>query len=187
MLVQFAIFGLITSAMILVAERNSRTLRRLLATPISRTSIIGGHVCAMFLIVFLQEAILVACGQFLFGVRYLDAPAGTLFMMVAMAAWASSLGLLIGALARRAQQVVAYSLAAMFIFSALGGAWFPLDVAGQGFARIGRLLPTAWAMTGFQNIALRGLGVESTLLPAGVILAWAAAFFAIATWRFRFE
>jgi ABC-2 type transport system permease protein len=187
MLVQFAIFGLITSAMILMTERKSRTLRRLLSTPISPASIIGGHVLAMFLIVLLQEAILVACGQFLFGVRYLAAPAGTLLMMVAVAAWAASLGLLIGALARKEQQVVAYSLAAMFIFSALGGAWFPLDVAGKGFAQVGGLLPTAWAMTGFQNIVLRGLGAGSTLVPAGIIFAWAAAFFAVATWRFRFE
>jgi ABC-2 type transport system permease protein len=108
-------------------------------------------------------------------------------MMAATAAWAASLGLLIGAIARKEQQVVAYSLAAMFLFAVLGGAWFPLEVAGRGFARVGGVLPSAWAMVGFQNIVLRGLGSHSALLPAGIIVAWAAAFFGIATWRFRFE
>jgi hypothetical protein len=42
-------------------------------------------------------------------------------------------------------------------------------------------------MVGFQNIVLRGLGSHSALQPAGIIMAWAAAFFAIATWRFKFE
>jgi ABC-2 type transport system permease protein len=187
MLVQFSIFGLITSAMILMTERRSRTLMRLITTRISRAGIIGGHVIAMFLIVLFQEVVLVSLGQLVFGVNYLAAPAGTLLMMVAVAAWASSMGLLIGALARKEQQVVAFSLAAMFVFAALGGAWFPLDVAGKAFARVGGLLPSAWAMTGFQNIVLRELGSGSALLPAGLILVWAAAFFGIATWRFKFE
>jgi len=187
MIVQFAVFGLVTSAMVLVQERKSRALRRLLSTPIARSSILAGHIIAMFVIVLLQELVLVVVGQLAFGVDYLAAPAGTLLMMAATAAWAASLGMLIGALARKEQQVVAYSLAAMFFFAALGGAWFPLEVAGKGFARVGGLLPSAWAMVGFQNIVLRGLGSGSALMPAGIIAAWAVAFFGIASWRFRFE
>jgi len=187
MIVQFAIFGLITSAMIVVVERKSGALRRLLTTPTSAVTIVGGHFAAMLAIILAQEAILVACGQFLFGVDYLRAPGATAVMAVALAAWAAALGLLIGALARKEQQVVAFSLAAMFVFSALGGAWFPLDVAGSGFARVGHLLPSAWAMTGLQNIVLRGEGLRSVLAPAGILIAWACGFAAVAAWRFRFE
>ena len=42
-------------------------------------------------------------------------------------------------------------------------------------------------MDGFQNIVLRGLGLASVLLPAGVFLGYAVVFFGIAVWRFRFE
>jgi ABC-2 type transport system permease protein len=187
MMVQFAIFGLVASAMVLVTERRTRVMQRLLTTPVSVIALIGGHLLAMFLVVFLQEAVLVACGQFLFGVRYLSAPLGTFLMMASLAAWVASLGLLISALARKEQQVVVFSLAAMFVFSALGGAWFPLDATSGGFAAVGRIFPAAWAMTGFQNIVLRGLGADSTLLPAGILIAWTAAFFAIAVLRFRYE
>jgi len=107
--------------------------------------------------------------------------------MSALALWSSSLGLLIAALARTEQQVVMYSMIAMFLFSALGGAWFPLDVAGGAFARIGRLTPAAWAMEGFQNILMRGQGLAGVLRPAGLLAACGAAFFALAIWRFRFE
>ena len=187
MIVQFSIYGLISSAMILVLERKSRALQRLLTTPVSRASIIAGHLGAMFLIIWLQVAVLVACGQFVFRVNYLGAPGATLLMMSALALWSASLGLLIAALARNEQQVIMYSLAAMFLFCALGGAWFPLDVAGSGFARVGRLTPAAWAMDGFRGILLRGYGLAAVLPPAGLLAACSAAFFGLALWRFRFE
>ena len=75
----------------------------------------------------------------------------------------------------------------MFVFAAMGGAWFPLEVAGKTFAAIGHLMPTAWAMDGFQNILLRGLAFQSVLLPAGILFVYAAAFLGLAIWRFRFE
>jgi ABC-2 type transport system permease protein len=96
-------------------------------------------------------------------------------------------GLLIGALARGEEQVVIFALIAMFFFAALGGAWFPLEIAGKAFTAVGHLVPTASAMAGLQNIAVRGQDLNSTLLPAGVLLAYTAAFFGLAVWRVRFE
>ena len=187
MIVQFAIYGLISSAMLLVVERNSRAMQRLLTTTLPRAAIIGGHLVAMFVLTLAQEAVLVACGQLAFHVDYLRAPAATLLMVAALAAWSAGLGLLIGALARKEQHVIIYALAAMFVFSALGGAWFPLDVAGPAFAGIGRLTPGAWAIDGFQSVLLRGQGLAAVLQPAGLLAACGTAFFALALWRFRFE
>lgn len=187
MIVQFVVFGLNTSAMALVLERKSRTLQRLLTTPITRTQVIAGHMLAMFIVVFLQQVLYAAFGQLAFGVDYMREPLAILLVMVALGLWVSSLGLLIGAAAKGEEQVLMWALIAMFVFSAMGGAWFPLDVTGQTFAAIGHLMPTAWAMDGFQNIVLRGLGLSSVLLPAGILLAYAVAFFGLAVWRFRFE
>ena len=187
MIVQFVVFGLNTSAMVLVLERKSRTLQRLLTTPITRTQVIAGHVLAMFLVVFLQQVLLVVFGQLAFGVGYMREPLASLLMVVALALWVASLGLLVGAMAKGEDQVIMFSMLAMFVFSALGGAWFPLDITGKAFAAIGHLMPTAWAMDGFENIVVRGLGLNSVLLPAGILLAYAVAFFGLAVWRFGFE
>jgi ABC-2 type transport system permease protein len=187
MMVQFAIFGLITSAMVLVLERKSGALRRLLTAPIDRATIIGGHALAMFAVVFAQQVLLVAVGQLLFDVDYLRAPWATLTMMAALSLWAASLGLFIGALSTKEEQVITWSLVAMFLFAALGGAWFPLEVAGSTFAAIGHVLPSAWAMDGLQNIVVRGQAMASVLMPAAILLAYAAAFLSIAVWQFRFE
>jgi len=187
MMVQFAIFGLITSAMVLVLERKSRTLQRLLTSPMRRTEVIAGHILAMFLVIFTQQVILVLLGQFVFGVNYFLQPLAILLMITVLALWAASLGLLISAISRKEDQVITLSLIAMFVFAAMGGAWFPLEVAGKTFATIGHLMPTAWAMDGFQNILMRGLDFQSVLMPSGVLFGYALAFFGLAIWRFRFE
>ena len=187
MIVQFAVFGLMVSAMVLVLERQSGALQRLLTTPITRTEIIAGHVLAMFIVVLLQQAILIAFSQLVFGLDYMREPLAILLVVVTLAFWAACLGLLIGAVSKTEDQVMMWALISMFVLSAMGGAWFPLEFTGKTFAAIGHLLPTAWAMDGFQNIVMRGLGINSVLLPAGILLAYGLAFFGLAIWRFRFE
>ncbi len=42
-------------------------------------------------------------------------------------------------------------------------------------------------MQGFVDIVMRGRGLTDILPEAGALLVFAAAFFAIGVWRFRFE
>lgn len=184
-LVQFAIMGLVASGQILVQERKTRTLQRLMSTAMRPWEIVAGHTLAMFAVVFAQIALLVVFGQLALSVDYLRAPLGTLLVSVALSLWVAAMGLLIGTLVKDDSQVVLFALMAMFIFSALGGTWFPLEVASGAFAAIGKAMPSAWAMTGYQNILMRGLGLESAWMPTLVLLAYALGFFVLAVWRFR--
>ena len=184
-LVQFAIFGLVTSAQILVQERKSRTLQRLMTTACAAWEIVAGHLLAMFTLTFTQTALLVVFGQFALKVDYLREPLGTLLLSVGLGLWVASLGLLIGIMAKGEDQVILFSMISMFMFSALGGTWFPLEAAGGAFAAVGHLLPSAWAMNGLQNLLIRGLGLESVWKPAGMLLLYALGFFGLAVWRFR--
>ena len=106
-------------------------------------------------------------------------------MVAALALWIASLGLAIGVLIKGEEQVLIWSMFAMFLFSALGGCWFPLESTGGAFSWIGHLMPSAWAMNGFQNIVIRGLGFSSVLLPALILMGYALAFFGLAVWRFE--
>jgi ABC-2 type transport system permease protein len=187
MMVMFAVFGLTQVAMVLVFERRNGALRRLISTPLRRPELIGGHLLAMFSVIFAQQFLLAAFGQVVLGVNYLGEPAASLSVMAALSLVVASIGLLIGALARTEEQVTLWSLIAMFLMSALGGTWFSLEFAGKTFAAIGHLMPTAWAMDGFQNIVQRGLGAESILMPVGILLTYALVFFGIAVWQFKFE
>jgi ABC-2 type transport system permease protein len=184
-LVMFAIFGLITSAQILVQERKARTLQRLMTTAMKPWEIVAGHMLAMFALTFLQTGMLVVFGQLALQVNYLREPLGTLLVSVTLGLWIASMGLLIGVVAKSDEQVILYSMIAMFLFSALGGTWFPLESAGGAFAAIGKAMPSAWAMNGFQNILIRGLGLASVWAAVGILSAYALGFFLLAVWRFR--
>lgn len=184
-IVQFAIIGLVTSGQILMQERKTRTLQRLMTTSMHPWQIIAGHMLAMFTIVFLQTALMIIFGQFVLKVNYLRVPLGTFLIAISLGLWVASMGLLIGTLAKSDNQVVLYSMLAMFVFSALGGTWFPLEGAGETFATIARLLPSSWAMIGLQNILIRGLDMASLWQPVLILLAYTVAFFLLGIWRFR--
>ncbi len=184
-LVQFAIFSLVICAQTVVQERKLQTLQRMLTTSLRPWQIIAGHTLAMFAVIFTQALILILFGQLALSVNYARAPFGILLVSAMLALWVAAMGLLIGAIAKNDSQVVLFSLMAMFIFSALGGTWFPLEASSGSFALIGKAMPSAWAMNGYQNILIRGLDSSSTLLPALVLLAYATGFFLLAAWRLR--
>jgi len=182
-MLQFAIAGLLTAAQIIVTERKSRTLQRLLTTATQRIHIIFGHYLALFLLIFTQFIILIVFGQFVLKVDYLRVPSATLLVAFSAALCIAAMGLLIGILARSEEQAVIFSLIPMFIFSGLGGAWVPLEVTGATFSAIGHLTPVAWGLDGFENICARGLGFESVLIPSAALVGYALLFFSLAVWR----
>jgi ABC-2 type transport system permease protein len=184
MMLQFAIAGLITAATIIVTERKSRSLQRLLTTATSRVHILVGHYLAIFALIFGQFVVLMLFGKLFLGVDYLRLPAATFLVAAAAAACISALGLLIGVFAKSEEQTIVLVMIPMFVLSGLGGAWMPLEYTGVAFQTIGHASPIAWAMDGFQNIVSRGLGFHSVLIPAAVLTGYALLFFTLAVWRF---
>jgi len=184
MMLQFAIAGLITAASIIVTERKSRSLQRLLTTATSRVHILVGHYLAMFALIFGQFVVLMLFGKIFLGVDYLRIPAATFLVAAAAAACISAIGLLIGVFAKSEEQTIVLVMIPMFLLSGLGGAWMPLEYTGAAFQAIGHASPIAWAMDGFKNIVARGLGFSSVLIPAAVLTGYTLLFFALAVWRF---
>lgn len=185
MMLQFAIAGLLVSASLIVAERKSRCLQRLLTTSTRRGQILTGHYLAIFVQILSQFVILIAFGQILLKVDYLRSPLATLLVAVCAAACIAALGLLIGVMARSQEQAIVFSLVPMFLLAGLGGAWMPLEVMGPTFQVIGYFSPVAWAIDGFKNVTLRGLGIGGVLQPAVMLLGFALFFFTLAAWRFH--
>ncbi len=183
MMLQFAIAGLLTAAQIIVTERKSRTLQRLLTTNTRRIHVVLGHYLAIFLMIFTQFTILIIFGQFVLKVNYLRLPSATMLVAFSAALCISALGLLIGIFAKSEEQAITFSLIPMFVFAGLGGAWVPLEFTGPTFQAIGHLSPVAWAMDGFENICARGLGFQSVLIPSAALAGYALLFFVLAVWR----
>jgi ABC-2 type transport system permease protein len=185
MLVNFILFSLMTAGIALVQERKNFTLQRLMTTRVRRWEVIAGKVAGMFVLTFVQQIILIAVGQFVFGVDYLRDPAALLLMMIALSCVASTLGLLLAAVLKSEQALIAAVVLTSMGVAALSGAWFPLEITGPAFQFVGHLLPTTWILDGMRGIIMRGFGVAEVLPAFGFALAWAVVLFAVAVWRFR--
>jgi ABC-2 type transport system permease protein len=184
-MLQFAIAGLLTSAQLMVNERKTHSLQRLLTTATARVHILLGHYAAILTMLLGQFLVLLTFGHLVLGVRYLDAPVATLLVALTAALCIAGLGLLIGSVARTEEQAVIFSLVPMFLLAGLGGAWVPLEVTGATFQLVGHLSPIAWALDGFRAITVRGLGVGAVLLPCAALICYAALFLGLAAWRFQ--
>ena len=187
MILQFAVAGLLTCAMVIVSERKTRCLQRLLTTSTNRVQILLGHYLAIFVMILIQFFILIVFGDLVLKLNYFSQPLATLLIAVTGALCISALGLLIGVLAKAEEQAISFSLICMFVLSGLGGAWVPLEFTGKTFQIIGHITPIAWAMDGFKNVLSRGLGIEAAWLPALALLGYAVLFFALAGWKFKSE
>ncbi len=187
MMAQFAIAGLMGAATIIVLERKSRALARLLTTGVSQVEILLGHYLAMFVMIFVQFSLLTLFGQLFLQLNYYQQPLATLSMIIATALFAASLGLLIGTVAKTDNQVVVFSLIPMFVLAGLGGAWVPLEFTPETVQLIGHLSPVAWIMDGFKDILIRGAGLSEVLLSVAVLLGFTVVCLSLAIWRFRYE
>jgi len=187
MLINWIMFSLLTAATGLVMERKSGAVQRLLTTHASRRQVIAGKAMAMFIITMIQQVLLIGLGQLVFGVDYLRDPAALLLTMITLSAMASCLGLLLATVFRSEQAVIATTVIVSMVLSALGGAWFPLEVTGPGFTRIAHFVPTSWLLEAFRGIILKGWGVPDVLMPLGIVWVFTLVFFGVAAWRFRFE
>lgn len=185
MILQFAIAGLLTCATVIVNERKTRSLQRLLTTATRRSHILLGHYLAIFTLLYIQFLILMVFGQLVLQVDYFRLPAATLLVAFTASLCIAGMGLLIGVLARSEEQAIAFSLIPMFVFAGLGGAWTPLEYTSATFQAIGHITPIAWAMDGFKNITLRLLDFESVLVPSAALFGYAVLFFLLAVWRFN--
>ena len=156
MMVNFILFSLMTAGIALIVERQNGTLQRLMTTRLRRWELIGGKAAGMFLLTFVQQALLIAVAQLFFGVDYLRDPAALLVMMVSLSLVASTLGLLLASVLKSEQALIATTVLVSMAVAALSGAWFPLEIAGQGFQTVGHMLPTAWILDGLRGIVVRG-------------------------------
>jgi ABC-2 type transport system permease protein len=73
------------------------------------------------------------------------------------------------------------------VFALMGGCWYPLELFPSAIQNAVKVLPTTWAMQGMLDLVLRGGGLRDILPEAAVLLGFAAIFFSVGIWRFRYE
>ncbi len=172
---------LMTGGITLVIEREHGLLRRLASAPISRGSIVLGKWASRMALGLVQLAFAMTIGRLVFGVDW----GGNLPMVVAvLATWAAfnaSLALLLGNLARTQAQMAGIGIITSMALAALGGCWWPIEIAPPWMRTLSLGLPTGWTMDALHRLVNFG-DVPSAAVPhvaalvAGCLAAgWAAS------------
>lgn len=183
MAIMFLAFGVTFGTRTILEEERSGTLGRLLTTPTSAVSILGGKLVSTFLMGLLQFGVLVGASAIIFGLSWGEPSAVTLLSLVLVAAM-TGLGMALAGVVRSEEQVNTWGVAVLLVFSAVSGNFMPRFAFPPWLKTVGLLTPNAWALEGFTKLGTGGglgdIGVEIVALTV-----MAVALFAVGVVGFR--
>jgi ABC-2 type transport system permease protein len=168
-------------------ERQQGTLRRLLTTPTGKAVFLLGAIGGQVAMALVQMLLLIGFGTFVMKLDWGRDPAGLAVLMVAAALAAGAIGTTLGTFVKSERQASGLSVMLGMVMALMGGCWYPLELFPQFVQTAVKILPTTWAMQGLLDLVLRGRGLVDILPEAGVLLGFAALFFVVGVWRFRYE
>jgi ABC-type multidrug transport system permease subunit len=181
-MVMFTMLVLLTSgAIMLVVEREQGLLRRLASTPISRGSIVLGKWAARMALGLVQIAFAMTVGRVVFGVDWGGSLAMVALVLTAWAAFNASLAILLGNVARTPAQMAGLGVITTMALAALGGCWWPIEIAPSWMQSIALALPTGWTMDAMHRLVSFGdpatvaIPHVAALSTGALALGWAGA------------
>ncbi len=178
-LVMFTMLVLLTSgAVLLVVERRQGLLRRLASTPISRGSVVAGKWGGKQALALVQVAFGMAVGTMLFRVDWGGSVPAVAAVLALSAGLNASLAMLLGSLARSEGQAAGAGVLSSMVLAALGGCWWPIEVAPAWMQKLALFLPTGWTMDALHRLVSFGepwtavVPHAAALAAAAVVTGW---------------
>ena len=168
-------------------ERQQGTLRRVLTTPTRKATYLFGTISGQVLMALVQMSILVLFGILVMKLAWGREPLALFVILTSAALAAAAFGTTMGTFVKTESQASGLSIMFGMVFALMGGCWYPLELFPPAVQNAVKILPTTWAMQGMLDLVLRGRGLVDILPEAGVLLGFAAVFFAVGMWRFRYE
>lgn len=176
--IMFVLFMAFGSAGGILEEREQGTLRRLLVTPSTKATILGGKIAGVIATSTVEALILVGLGAFAFGVPWGRDPLALVMMLGAYILASAGLAVFVTAVVRTRSQLSAIGPIASTGLAMLGGCYWPIEMTPPFMQTVSKLTPTGWGMAGLLDVVSRGQGIEAALLPAGVLALMALVTFA---------
>lgn len=176
---------LIFGGSIIASNRREGILRRLASLPVRRLELVLGAIYGLMIFGALQIGLLLVAGRFLFQVN-LGANLGAVLITLIVYAWvAASLGVLIGSLVTDPEKIIGLCVLASLTMAALGGCWWPLEMAPPLMRALAHCFPTGWAMDALHRVISFGGNLSDTWKEIGVLFLFGLAANALAIQFFR--
>jgi ABC-2 type transport system permease protein len=181
--VQFILFMGIEMGIGMLAARRLGIWNRLLAAPISLATVVAGRAVSATVIAVGLLCAIFLCAALIFGVQ-VGSLAGFLGVAVCFALVTASFGLLIAAFGKTPEAARGIAVFATLIMVVLGGAWVPSFIFPQWMQTATLVMPTRWAIDGFDAVTWRGLGLAGAAPSIMVLLGFAVLFGGLAVVKF---
>ena len=166
----FLMFSLSLAARTILVERTMGTLPRMLVSPSSRISVLGGKMLGNFLIGMVQMGVLLLADSLLFRLNW-GRPLAVLLLTVCLVAAVTAWGLVEAAVAKNPGQANAIGFATNLTFAALGGTFAPRVNYPGWLITAGYITPNAWGTESYFKLMYGGSlqDILPALLALGIM------------------
>jgi ABC-2 type transport system permease protein len=179
---QSGLFGMVG----LVEMRRNGLLKRLRMTPVDMRLFGIANLGARFVLGIVQFVLLAAIGVFAFGANVDFSPATFLLTFVVGTLAFTGLGYLIAAVSKTLESFMGIANLASFIMMFLSGIFIDAGVLPDFLKPVSQVLPLTYFADGIRGGMVYGSGMDAELwLNVGILAAWGAASFFLATLLFR--
>lgn len=176
----FSMYTMVFSIGTILSDKQYKTWDRILISPISMPSILGGTMIVSFLVGIIQMAVLVLGGKYLIGIDWGNSTAGIMMVVTVFVFAVTSLGLMLSGIVKTQAQLGAMAPVILTSTSMLGGCMWPLEIVNNKVLLfLAELTPQKWAIQGMEEIAAKGMGFEAAIIPSIVLFAMGIVFFGI--------
>lgn len=183
-LLLFVFLNSLQGAVWVIETRRLGIARRMLSTPTSTWSIVGGQLLGRLAIAILQALIIVLGTIIFFGVNWGN-PAGTAAIILSFSLVATGSAILVGSLFSNEQQAGPVALLLGLGLAALGGSMAPLEIFPSTARTIAHITPHAWANDAFSKLLAHGGDFINVLPQIAVLLGFAGLAMIVAVWRLQ--
>ncbi|MCY8514854.1 ABC transporter permease [Bacillus atrophaeus] len=173
----FVMLTMISSAGTILEARKNGIWTRLFTTPASRAQISAGYLLSFFIIGWLQFGILLLATHWIFGVSWGD-PLAVIILVSLFLLAIVGIGLMIAALVKTPEQQMALGNLFVIATCMVSGMYWPIEIEPKLMQSVAEFLPQKWAMNGFTDIIANDAHISDVLGIYGILLAFAAVFFA---------
>ena len=175
----FSMYTMVFGIGTILNDRQYKTWQRMLISPVSKASILGGSMVVAYITGAIQIGVLILGGKYLLGIDWGNSILGVLMVAAAFVFTVTSLGLLLSGVVKTHGQLSSITPVVLTSTSMLGGCMWPLEIVNNKLLLfLAELTPQKWAMQGMESIAAKGMGFEAAVFPTIVLLAMGALFFA---------
>jgi len=172
-------------------ERELGTMRRLVASPLPRSAIIGGKMLGFMVIPCMQAILIFAVGNLFFDIKLGQSPEGLVVLTLVTAAVSTSMGLLLATLVKSKKQAGDMGTLLGFVLGFAGGAIpiAPLLMTRNEGAMgiISRIVPHTNAIEAYYQLISENASLVDILPEIGILLAMMVVFLTIAVKRLKFQ